>query len=203
MGFPSFYNQVKKVTLFDPLADVLGSANNGLMEYSFSDVVKATGHGCPTVAGAYMMCLNALNHLYPNNETPVRGQVEVFLAAGDSQGANGVTGSVFTYLLGAAGNGGFKGLGGLYGRNNLIHYGADIKSTVAFKRLDTGSVVFVDYDPSLVSGDPRVSPLIGKVLNNIATAEEKQLLHDLWNARVQKLLIDEASNPEIYICRHS
>lgn len=200
MSFPEFYNHVKKIKLYDPLADVLGSATNGLMEYSFSDVVKATGHGCPTVAGAYMMCVNALSRLYPIKEIPVRGNIQVYLAARDSDGANGVTGSVFTYLLGAAGDGGFKGLGGQYGRNNLIHYGAPIKSTVMLKRLDNGAEVSVDYNPSLVSGDPRVSGLIGKVLNNLATAEDKQLLHELWNARVQKLLIDEASNSAIYIC---
>lgn len=200
MKFPDFYNNIKKIKMFDPLANVLGSCDEGLLEYSFGDIVKYTGHGCPTVAGAYMVCATALAKLYPDGQVPVRGGVEVFLHNKEDDGANGVIGNVFTFILGASGIGGFKGLAGQFSRNNLIHYGVQQKTQYCFKRKDNGKSVFVDYHPEFVSGDPRTSMLLGKILKNEVTAEETRLMHDLWNKRVEKLLVDEANNPEIYLC---
>mgnify|MGYP003492414693 FL=1 len=38
----------------DPLAELLGAAEGGRLEYTYADAVKLTGHSCPTVAGAWL-----------------------------------------------------------------------------------------------------------------------------------------------------
>lgn len=198
MKYPSFYQNVKKIKMFDPLADVLGSAENGIIEYSFIDAVKYTGHGCPTVAGAYMVCVHALENLYTDGEIPTRGGIKVSLRALENEGANGVIGNVFTFLLGAGGEGGFKGLGGNFSRHNLIEYGVKIRSQFAFCRTDNNKKVYIDYHPEHVPSDPRVSALLKKILIDEALSTEKKLFHDLWNQRVEKLLIDHQTNTQIY-----
>ena len=37
--FPAFFEQVPGITLHDPLADLLGAAQGGLVHYGYSDVV--------------------------------------------------------------------------------------------------------------------------------------------------------------------
>ena len=42
MAFPEFFARVPAVTLRDPLAELLGAAEGGLIEYRFADAVKLT-----------------------------------------------------------------------------------------------------------------------------------------------------------------
>jgi len=65
MSYPEFFAAVPRLTLRDPLAELLGAAENGLIEYGYTDAVKLAGHSCPTVAGAYLMTFRALAKLYP------------------------------------------------------------------------------------------------------------------------------------------
>ena len=44
----------------DPLAEFLGAADGGRLEYTYADAVKLTGHSCPTVAGAWLATRRAL-----------------------------------------------------------------------------------------------------------------------------------------------
>ena len=74
MAFPAFFADIPPITLRDPLAELLGAAENGLIEYHFADAVKLAGHSCPTVAGAWLMTVRALRALY-GDETPVRGNI--------------------------------------------------------------------------------------------------------------------------------
>lgn len=73
---PAFFDDVRKIALRDPLAEFLGAAEGGVIEYGYLDAVKLAGHSCPTVAAAYLMTLNALTHLY-GDELPERGAVRV------------------------------------------------------------------------------------------------------------------------------
>ncbi|MCK6594441.1 MAG: hypothetical protein L6Q33_04515 [Bacteriovoracaceae bacterium] len=200
MNYPNFYDHIEKIRLYDPLGDVLGNFADGLVEYSFLDAVKLTGHGCPTVAGAYMICVHALKNLYDEGEIPIRGGVEVLIRGRENEGVNGVMGSVISLILGSSGPGGFKGLGGMYGRNNLLHFGQAQESQFLFKRLDSKRSVNINYHPESLSGDPRVSMLIKKVLINESNSSEKKLLHELWNLRVEKLLIHHQYDKNVYVC---
>ena len=40
MAFPEFFAHVPTVTLRDPLAELLGAADGGLIEYRYADAVK-------------------------------------------------------------------------------------------------------------------------------------------------------------------
>ena len=51
MNTPAYYDTVPSITMTDPLAETLGSAEGGTLEYRYLDAVKLTGHSCPTVAG--------------------------------------------------------------------------------------------------------------------------------------------------------
>ncbi len=76
MACPEFFDRVQTIRLFDPLAQVLGAFDDGVIEISYPEVVRAAGHSCPTVASAYLMTLKALEGLYPEG-LPERGGVEV------------------------------------------------------------------------------------------------------------------------------
>ena len=60
MHQPNFFKSIPTIVLRDPLSQLLGSAEEGLIEYSYGEVVKLTGHSCPTVAGAWIMTTQAL-----------------------------------------------------------------------------------------------------------------------------------------------
>ena len=55
MAFPSFFAAVPTIVMRDRLAEFLGSADGGLIEYGYADAVKLAGHSCPTVAGSYLL----------------------------------------------------------------------------------------------------------------------------------------------------
>ena len=78
MQTPSFFDAVRPIVVVDPLAEALGAAEGGLIEYRYVDAVKLAGHSCPTVAGAWLMTRAALARLYPG-ETPRRGEMRVEL----------------------------------------------------------------------------------------------------------------------------
>ena len=67
-GFPAFYSEAPTIKLRDPLAQFLGAARHGVIEYRYTDVVRLSGHSCPTVAGAYLMALHGLRALYTGGE---------------------------------------------------------------------------------------------------------------------------------------
>ena len=51
--FPAFFDQVPRLVVRDPLADFLGAAEGGVLDYGYADAVRMAGHSCPTVASAY------------------------------------------------------------------------------------------------------------------------------------------------------
>jgi hypothetical protein len=107
MSFPEFFARIPGITLRDPLAELLGAAEGGLIDYRFADAVKLAGHSCPTVAGAWLMTVRALQALY-GNDIPERGNIVVALHEDLDSGVAGVMASIATLLTGATGDGGFK-----------------------------------------------------------------------------------------------
>ncbi len=193
MNYPNFFDAVETIQMQDPLSNILGTFVNGSVTFSYLDVVKAAGHSCPTVAGAYLMTLKALQALYPDR-LPVRGDIKVDFAEAQEEGVAGVIGSVVTHVAGAAGSGGFKGLNGRFARHSLMEFGADVSSSVRFTRVDTGISVDVLYDPSVVPPKPELEALMPKVIAGKAAEEELTLFGELWQERVQRILVDNADN---------
>ena len=196
MAFPEFFARIPAITLRDPLAELLGAAEGGLIEYRFADAVKLAGHSCPTVAGAWLMTARALRALY-GDETPVRGDLRVTLGENADSGVAGVIASIAGLLTGAAGDGGFKGLGGRYGRRNLLRFGVAGVGGLAFTRLDTNVAVDCILRLEMVPADPRLGGLLGAILQGTADTGNTQLFGELWQDRVRRILIDHADDPEI------
>lgn len=200
MSYPEFFAAVPGLALHDPLAERLGAAENGLIEYGYTDAVKLAGHSCPTVAGAYLMTLKALAKLYPGG-VPERGGIKVELRAGQADGVAGVTAAVAGLLTGAAGEGGFKGLGGRFSRRNLLVFAANIDAELCFTRLDTGARVAVAYHPEVVPAPPGLQELMPKLLADSASATENAEFGRLWQLRVQRILLDHFDDPELVVCQ--
>lgn len=188
MTFPAFFDQVPRLTLRDPLADILGAASDGLISYGYVDAVKLAGHSCPTVAGAWLMTLKALEKLYPDSP-PERGGIKVELGAAQVEGVTGVIAAVAGLLTGAAGDGGFKGLGGKFGRRNLLMFESG-GATLRFTRLDTGASVSASHHPEAVPASPELQALMSKLLAGKASVAERKEFGRLWQLRVKRILID-------------
>lgn len=194
MKLPDYIASLPAITLYDPLAEVLGAAEGGLIDYHFADAVKLAGHACPTVAGAWLATVRGLEALY-GNETPVRGDIAVALPETVDEGVAGVVASIATLLTGAAAAGGFKGLGGQYGRRNLLSFGVGGVTGIRLTRRDTGAAVDCVVRLHKVGGDPRLGELLPKVVLGTASAAESQLFRTLWQDRVRRILSD--NGPEI------
>jgi hypothetical protein len=196
MAFPEFFSRVPAITVRDPLAELLGAAEGGLIEYRFADAVKLAGHSCPTVAGAWLMSVRALRALY-GDETPVRGNIAVALHETIDSGVAGVIASVATLLTGAAGEGGFRGLGGQYSRRGLLSFGLSGIAGMAFRRLDTNATVDCFFRPNSVTADPRMGELLPMILHGGADAAQTRLFGELWQDRVRRLLVEHADDPAV------
>lgn len=196
MSHPEFFSRIPTITLRDPLAELLGAAEGGVIEYTFADAVKLAGHSCPTVAGAWLMSVRALRALY-GDETPVRGNIAVALHENLDSGVAGVIASIATLLTGAAGDGGFKGLGGRHARRGLLRFGAAEVAGMRFRRLDTGAAVDCVFRPQPVPADPMLGELLPAIINGTANAAETRRFGELWQDRVKRLLIDHGDDPAI------
>ncbi|WP_456451805.1 FmdE family protein [Hydrogenimonas sp.] len=188
-AYPCFFDDVEPIITYDPLADTLGAVKEGKIVYEYVDMVKLAGHSCPTVAGAWLMTKVGLQKLY-GDTLPVRGNVKVEIREALDEGVAGVIGSCIGLVTGAAGEGGFKGLGGKMARNNRLLFGIEMGAEVRMTRLDNAAHVQMSYNPSLVPGDPRMQPLMQKIMQGQANAEEKALFGELWQERVRKILLE-------------
>jgi len=177
VNYPEFFDTVQTVTVYDPLADKLGAAEDGIITISYPEVVKLAGHSCPTVAGAYLMTLRGLEALY-GDEVPVRGNIKIEMQQRQDEGVCGVTANVISFITGASGSGGFKGVGGL-------------------SRIDTGKSVTVSYDPSSIPGSPQMQEMMQKTFSGTATKEEENDFHKMWQGRVELVL----NNPTVVVVK--
>jgi len=186
MNYPGFFDAIEPIRLRDNLAGFLGALEGGIVEFSYLDVVKSAGHSCPTVAGAYLMTRAGLKALY-RDQLPVRGEIFVSFKENSEDGVAGVIANVVTQITGATATSGFKGIGGNHVRHGLMEFEAHITSSVRLKRLDNGQRVEVVYDPSGVPGHPRQQELMQKIMQGVATSEEKQSFGGIWQQRVKEI----------------
>ena len=187
MNYPTFFDTTPIITLKDPLSDFLGTFEEGIVQFSYLDIVKSAGHSCPTVSGAYLCTVKALEALYNDGSTPIRGNIFVAFKSDALEGVAGVIANVISQITGATEHSGFKGLNGNFSRNNLMKFNADIGAEMTFKRLDTGKTVEVTYNPSSIGGNPKMQELMGKLMQGVATSEEKKEFGELWQSRVEAI----------------
>lgn len=201
MSFPDFFAQAPRIQVHDGLAELLGAAAGGLIEYGYADAVRVAGHSCPTVAGAYLMARAALRALYRHGPAE-RGGVTVTMQGGEAEGTTGVIAQVFTLVTGAAAANGFHGLGGRHVRSGLLSYGGDAHGAIAsFARSDTGATVDVSMDMSSIAPAPNLRLLMGQALADDADAVVRSAFGAAWQDRVRRLLLDHADDPAVIIVR--
>ena len=196
MNYPTFFDEVETMTFRDPLSNVLGAFEGGELTFNYLDVVKAAGHSCPTVAGAYLMTLKALKALYPN-ELPVRGEIKVAFKEPMEEGVAGVIGNVISQLTGATDKSGFKGLNGKFARHSLMEFNAGLSSSARFSRIDTGAQVDVYYNPNAVPPLPDMQPLMQKVMSGSAEPEDIKAFGIFWQERVERIVLENLDNSEM------
>ena len=190
MKYPDFFNDLPSITLQDELSEFLGTFANGIVEFSYLDIVKSAGHSCPTVLGAYLSCINGLNALF-GEDVPKRGQIFISFKEHENEGVAGVIANVYTQITGATKTSGFKGIAGNFVRHSLMDFGANISSDVKMTRLDTNKSVEVVYNPNLVPGLPKQMELMQKIMQNRATDDEKIEFGQLWQQRVEDIFLHQ------------
>jgi formylmethanofuran dehydrogenase subunit E len=197
MNCPAFYDRAPRIAMRDPLAALLGAAEDGLLEYSYVDAVRLAGHSCPTVAGAYLMARTALRALYPDQPAE-RGGVAVRMPAAEDEGVTGVIAQVLTLVTGAAAANGFHGIGGRFARQSLLTFPASSgASAVQFSRRDNGAAVAVELNLVTVPAAPDLRELMLAALHPAASAEQRAAFAQAWQGRVQRLLLDHADDPQV------
>ena len=197
MTLPAFFARVPRLRLYDPLAEFLGAAEHGILDYGYEDAVKLAGHSCPTVASAYALGCHALGALYPG-ELPERGGVRIDFAQPLEEGVTGVTAAVLGLLSGAAQAGGFKGLAGRFVRRELQHFAQEQSLALRFTRLDNGAAVDAQADLSGVPPAAEMPALMGRCIRGEADAAEQRLFGQLWQQRVERILLEHWDDPAVF-----
>nr|WP_199678868.1 hypothetical protein [Salinisphaera sp. LB1] len=183
----------------DPLAQLLGATDTGLIEYRYEDAVRLAGHSCPTVAGAFLAGRAALAALYPGGPAE-RGAIAVHMPAPATHGTVGVVAQIFTLLTGAAGDGGFRGIGGRFARNGLLSFATSATSeenTVCVTRVDTAAAVAVAFHVDAVPVTANLHELMALVMQNRADAEQQAAFGAAWQDRVRRMLTEHADDPAV------
>lgn len=201
-----FYTKIEPIKLVDPLSFALGATiKDEAFVYHYADIVKYSGHSCPSVAGAYKMTQIALKELY-GDKMPIRGGIKVTMRGAPDDKVNGPIAQVISFITGAAGNTGFKGLKGKFSRYNLLSFDTDnpseedIWAEAIFERMDTGQKVNVAYKVSMIPGDPEMAKLMPVVVGGKATREQMIQFGDTWQERVRKALLEAPEGA--YIVQH-
>jgi hypothetical protein len=196
MQTPAFFDDAPRIVVADPLAEALGAADGGLIEYRYVDAVKLAGHSCPTVAGAWLMTRAALLRLYPA-ETPRRGEIRVELREAVDEGVAGVIASIAGLVTGAANEGGFKGLAGRFGRKGLLRFGVPMTGEIRFTRLDSGQSVVLSHRPEAVPRPAALGGLMREALGPQASTPARRAFAEAWQGWVRGIVIDHADDPAL------
>ncbi len=189
MKYLKWFDDVEKIVLRDELLRFLGVNDDGVIEYSYLEIVKTAGHSCATVAGAYLCALYGLKALY-SDTLPKRGEIKVEIQKKPTQNNAGVVGCVISNITGATTDYGFGGIPtGKFNRRNLLFYQANIDTDIKFTRLDTNESIGVNYTPQKIVNPMAI--LKSAILPN-ATQEDKDSFGDRFQEMVKTIL----SNPD-------
>ena len=106
-------------------------------------------------------------------DSPKRGEINAYLKDDISEGVTGVISNVIAQVIGSTCKSGFHGLAGKYDRRGLMHFNADITSSM--RLVDrSGKVVDIEYDPNGLAPSSKMSPLMQKVISGNAIKEEEK-----------------------------
>jgi len=198
MSETSMFPNKPVIRLYDPLGDLLG-AGDGVFSYTYDDVVKMSGHACPTVVGGFLLVKRALDELW-GDKMPQRGDIRITVYGAQNEGTNGPISQVFTLLTGAAADNGFHGLAGQFGRNGLLQFQPNdpyANNGFCFERVSTGDSVTLIYDPSSISPIPTMGEDLGNILGGEACEATVKRFRNAWRDRVLRIL-DDGGKSTVY-----
>ncbi len=185
LKYPKFFDEIENITVQDELAKFLGVNEDGIVEYTYLDLVKSTGHSCATVAGAYLITMKGLKALY-KDKIPERGKIKVELKRVPTENNAGVVATVVSTITGATSNFGFGGLPtGQFNRRNLLFFNVPMDVDVRLTRLDNSLSVGVNYRPKRVA-DPE--SMVRKMINPDASEEYKRNFPVEFQKMVEKIM---------------
>ncbi len=185
MKYLKFFDEIESILLKDELAKFLGVNEDGIIELTYTDIVKMAGHSCATVAGGYLIALKGLKALYAD-EIPKRGEIKVEMKKAPTEEHSGVVGCVLSNITGATTDYGFGGIpGGKFNRRNLLFYNAPIDTDVRFTRLDTKKEIGINYHPEKVINPMRV---LMSAIGPDATPEDKKTFPKRFQEMVKTVL---------------
>ena len=120
------------------------------------------------------------------------------MPAPETEGTTGVVAQALTLITGAAAGNGFHGIGGRFVRQGLLRFASDDEGIgVCFRRRDTGQAVRVTLDLVSVPPPPGLRERMVEALAPAATAERQRAFGELWQARVRRLLLEHADDPQV------
>ena len=185
------------IVMHDRLAEFLGAADGGVIEYRYADAVKLAGHSCPTIAGAYLLTSRVLAALYPD-DLPERGEIQVDFRDAQEDGVTGVMAAVVGLITGAAGSGGFKGIAGHFERRHLFEFEEfDLPGEICITRKDNDESVTASLHLEHVAPDPRTTLLLQRLLAGDRDPVVAEVFAALWQDRVRQILVDHFDDPRL------
>lgn len=192
-----YITQVPPIRMIEPYFQMFGQAQ-AAVPYYYEEAVKLAGHSCGATAGAWTITRKALEVLYPNGDTPVRGQIAVTAPGAEDEWYIGVFGEIITFLTGAAPKTGF--IGSEFGETNsnfvrqkkMVYLDAPSGKQPPqlewiFTRLDNGAKVGVNFNLSVITpiATPERQEMGKKMAAGTATPEEAAKYYEYWNARAK------------------
>jgi len=191
MEYPKFFDEVEPFVLKDELSEFLGATKDGIIEINYIDCVKLAGHSCPTVAGSYILAKVALQKLFDKQEQALRSKIKISFKEDRASGVTGVIASVLGFILGASDEGGFSGIAGKFNRKNLITFNNEQEAMVVFTHTENNKQIALNLDTSKVPGDPKMQVLMQKALSGEASESELKAFQELWQLRVEYMLLNK------------
>jgi len=192
-----YISQVPPILMIEPYYTIFGQSQVAV-PYYYEEAVKLAGHSCGATAGAWIITKKALEALYPEGETPVRGQIAVEAPGAENEFPVGVLGEIITFITGAAPKTGFIGqefgeANNLFKRQNKMVYTDEPSGTPPpkmewiFTRLDTGKKVGVNFNLAIITpiATEERQAMGAKLAKGGATAEEAADYAVYWNDRAK------------------
>jgi hypothetical protein len=191
----AYITEVPPIMMIEPYFGIFGQSQVAV-PYHYEEAVKLAGHSCGATTGAWTITRKALEALYPDGETPVRGQIAVEAPGAEDEWFVGVFGEIITFVTGAAPRTGFNGsefgqVNDLFVRQNKMVYAEEPTGQLPpmrewiFTRLDTGKRVGVKFNLVVITPLPTPARLaMGKKMATWeATPEEAADYIQYWNDR--------------------
>lgn len=144
-----------EIDIYDPLGEFLkGDSGEFRFKLSLLDVARFSGHCCVAVTGAFFVAKAAISELFPDGIC-IRGDLEIDIPERTIPAAAGPVANVFSFITGAWGESGFRGLNGKFCRQGLLRANSPRaeSNSFMFTRKSTGKSVVVYFHPERIQAE--------------------------------------------------